>query len=209
MQMTNSWRALARMARDRMVGTNPEDVPLILSVRSHATPRTSHSHLTLQLWYIRLSSLARLRLFNQTSAECTNLFTVLNAIEPPATREWVFERILPFELEVLQAKTKYWAGDHMGYLDALVALLRRSKTRARQASARRDATTHAMWKERGARLCLIVASQLIEMKVRSPFLHPYAQIIYGMVRITPLRHASLSPSVPNPTAHPRRTSTPP
>lgn len=95
---------------------------------------------------------------------------MLNAIEPPATREWVFERILPFELEVLQAKTKYWAGDHMGYLDALVALLRRSKTRARQASARRDTTTHAMWKERGARLCLIVASQLIEMKVRPPFL---------------------------------------
>ena len=30
--MTNSWRALARMARDRIVNANPEDLPLILSV---------------------------------------------------------------------------------------------------------------------------------------------------------------------------------
>lgn len=31
-QMTNSWRAIARMARDRLVSANPEDLPLILSV---------------------------------------------------------------------------------------------------------------------------------------------------------------------------------
>ncbi|KAI0343024.1 hypothetical protein BDW22DRAFT_1393758 [Trametopsis cervina] len=145
--MTNSWRAIARMARDRIVSANPEDLPLILS-----------------LWYLRLSALARMRLFNQTSAECTNLFSVINGIQPESARTWLYERLLPFELEVLHAKTKYWAGDHMGYLDALVALLTLSKRKAREASKKKDATTNGMWKERGARLCLIIASQLIEMK---------------------------------------------
>ncbi|KAI0953947.1 hypothetical protein AcW1_006737 [Taiwanofungus camphoratus] len=142
--MTNSWRALARMARDRIVEADPEDLALVLS-----------------LWYLRLSCLARLRLFNQTSAECTNLFAVLNAVEPAASRQWLFDKILPFELEVLYAKLKYWAGDHMGYLDALSALLKRCKAKARQAKA--DAAGAGMWQERGARVCLIIASQLIEM----------------------------------------------
>ncbi|KAG6831100.1 hypothetical protein H0H92_012777 [Tricholoma furcatifolium] len=143
--MTNSWRALARMARDRLVTANPEDIAVILG-----------------LWYLRLACLARLRLFNQTSAECTNLFVVLNAIEPLEAREWVFSRILPFELEVMNARLKYWAGDHMGHLDALNALLRKCRTKARQ--EKDNSTTVAMWKERGARVCLIIASQLVEMK---------------------------------------------
>ncbi|KAJ6619835.1 hypothetical protein B0H10DRAFT_2163687 [Mycena sp. CBHHK59/15] len=143
--MTNSWRALARMARDRIVTSDPEDLTLILG-----------------LWYLRLSSLARLRLFNQTTAECTNLFSLLNAIEPATTRAWLFDRILPFELEVMHARIKFWTGDHMAYLDALYALLRKCKSRARQAKG--EPTAVAMWKERGARMCLIIASQLMEMK---------------------------------------------
>ncbi|KAJ7446747.1 hypothetical protein FB451DRAFT_1291373 [Mycena latifolia] len=143
--MSNSWRALARMARDRIVTSDPEDLTLILG-----------------LWYLRLSSLARLRLFNQTTAECTNLFSLLNAIEPPAARAWLFERVLPFELEVMHARLKYWTGDHMAYLDALHALLRKCKSRARRAKG--EPTAVAMWKERGARVCLILASQLMEMK---------------------------------------------
>ncbi|KAK2463528.1 hypothetical protein APHAL10511_004279 [Amanita phalloides] len=166
--MTNSWRALARMARDRLVTANPEDLTLILN-----------------LWYIRLSSLSRLRLFNQTSAECTNLFAVLNAIEPPDDRAWLFDNILPFELDVMHARLKYWAGDHMGYLDALYALLHECKIKARQAGRQAaalaasrakagatltassatdgSAVTATMWKERGVRICLIMASQLMEM----------------------------------------------
>ena len=38
--MTNSWRALARMARDRIVQANPEDVTLVLDAR---TPSPSSS----------------------------------------------------------------------------------------------------------------------------------------------------------------------
>ncbi|KAF7985156.1 hypothetical protein HWV62_7728 [Athelia sp. TMB] len=130
--MTNSWRALARMARDRIIISNPEELAPILS-----------------LWYLRLSSLARLRLYNQTSAEITNLFTVLNAISPPSARQWLFDRILPFELEVMQVRVKYWAGDHMGYLDGLNGLLKKCRAKAR--AARRDDVTRAMWQERGAR----------------------------------------------------------
>lgn len=56
----------------------------------------------------------------------------------------------------------------MGYLDALSALLKRCKAKARQAKA--DAAGAGMWQERGARVCLIIASQLIEMKVNDTHL---------------------------------------
>ncbi|EIN05971.1 hypothetical protein PUNSTDRAFT_106100 [Punctularia strigosozonata HHB-11173 SS5] len=147
--MTHSWRALARMARDRIVSTNPEEIVLILS-----------------LWYLRLSSLARLRLFNQTSAELANLFAVLHS---PGVDRAELARVLPFELEVLHARAAYWAGDHMGYLDALHALLRKCKVQGRAGELggrkrRVDEATREMWRERGARVCLIIASQLAEMK---------------------------------------------
>ncbi|KAJ2934848.1 hypothetical protein H1R20_g2259, partial [Candolleomyces eurysporus] len=143
--MTNSWRALAKMARDRIVASDPADLNLILG-----------------LWHLRLSCLARLRLFNQTAAECTNLFSVLNSVEPPESRAYLFERILPFELEVMQTRLKYWAGDHMGHLDALAALLRKCKVNAKQGKS--DGGVMSMWKERGSRIALIMASQMVEMK---------------------------------------------
>jgi len=106
---------------------------------------------------------------------------VLNAIEPPDARTWLFDNILPFELEVIHARLKYWAGDHMGYLDALYALLHKCKIKARQAGRQASAgvvskpaegtdgsaMTTVMWKERGVRICLIMASQLMEMNVSS------------------------------------------
>lgn len=161
--MTNSWRALARMARDRIVTTNPEELSLILGVRYCLAPRYFRAQITAQLWYLRLASLARLRLYNQTSAELTNLFTVLNAVDPLPAREWLFDHLLPFELEVMYARVTYWAGDHMGHLDALNVLLRKCKAKARVAKG--DDVVRAMWQERGARICLITASQLMEMKV--------------------------------------------
>lgn len=33
--MTNSWRALARMARDRLVTTDPSNLAAVLNVRAH------------------------------------------------------------------------------------------------------------------------------------------------------------------------------
>ncbi|KAI5895432.1 uncharacterized protein SCHCODRAFT_01088086 [Schizophyllum commune H4-8] len=144
--MTNSWRALARMARDRLVAADPEDLTLVLG-----------------LWYLRLSALARLRLFNQTAAECTNLFNVLDAVDPPSARAWLMDRILPFELEVMRARLRYWAGDPMGYTDALAGLLNKCKVKARLTS-RRDEASIEMWKERGARIALILASQMVETK---------------------------------------------
>ena len=111
---------------------------------------------------------------------------MLNAIEPPESRAWLFDNVLPFELEVIHARLKYWAGDHMAYLDTLYALLHKCKVKARQAGRQAaavaasrasaggskpvDATDGSamlsvMWKERGVRICLIMASQLMEMNV--------------------------------------------
>ncbi|KIJ65562.1 hypothetical protein HYDPIDRAFT_130837 [Hydnomerulius pinastri MD-312] len=278
MVMSNSWRALAKMARDRIVASDPEDLARILD-----------------LWSLRLSSLARLRLTNQASAECTNLFAVLNAV-PPSSVPGSFpgsgslppsiplpsspappaslplspaglgglaqlpstpgqkssalpsataprtvgaganELTHPFELTVLHARVHYWAGDTLGYVDALSGILGRCKERAReegrvvmqrrrereetrkggearkekvesdkdgQEDSKDDAETAdesqededdddegeeeegedeeveeeqddeiliaaeanlSMWLERAARVCLILASQLVEMK---------------------------------------------
>jgi trafficking protein particle complex subunit 12 len=150
------------MARDRLVTTDPEDLALVLGVCLLLLVQQIAQHF--QLWYLRLSCLARLRLFNQASAECNNLFSILNTIEPISSRTWLFDRLLPFELEVMQARLRYWAGDSMGYLDALSTLLRKCKLKARGFQS--DITTQSMWKERGTRVTLIIASQMVEMKVR-------------------------------------------
>jgi len=58
----------------------------------------------------------------------------------------------------------------MGYLDALSALLRKCKRKTKEASAITQVESEVqemkdMWKERGARVSLVLASQLVEMKV--------------------------------------------
>ncbi|KAG8887137.1 hypothetical protein FRB98_000446 [Tulasnella sp. 332] len=113
------------------------------------------------LWHLRLTSLTRLRLFNQAAAECNNLFAVLRNIQPDLVRIYVLDSLLPFELEVTYARTRYWAGDPYGYLDELYALLRKCKMCSKSATS---ATDIEMWKERAVRVGLIMASQLLEMK---------------------------------------------
>jgi hypothetical protein len=169
------------MARDRIVQASPEDLSLVLnaSLSPFISCSTSASLTklpplpsvsSLQLWSLRLSSLARLRLFNQVSAEATNLYGALGTIEPPSTRAHVLEHVLPFELDVVHARVRYWAGDGHGYADALGALLRRCRRRARGARIDSD---RQMWIERGARVGLITASHFIEIKVAAPPLPPF------------------------------------
>ncbi|KAK7687890.1 hypothetical protein QCA50_009109 [Cerrena zonata] len=69
--MNNNWRAIAKTARDHIVSTDPSEVSMILN-----------------LWYIRLAALARLRLFGQTTAECNNLFAALESasLSPSASK---------------------------------------------------------------------------------------------------------------------------
>ena len=157
------------MARDRIVSSDPHDTEIILNVRPFGfMERTVETHdCTMQLWYLRLSSLARLRLFNQTQAECENLFSALSTLDPPEAREFILAKLLPFELEVLRARCTFWAGDHIGYLDEIVGLMKRCRFQARHVVGSGEARERekAMWVERGARMALIAASQLVEMNV--------------------------------------------
>ncbi|CAE6429027.1 unnamed protein product [Rhizoctonia solani] len=134
--MSNSWRALARMAKDQIVATSSSETTLILD-----------------LWSLRLTSLARMRLFNQATAECSNLYSVLSTISPLSTRR----QVVPFELDVFHARTMYWAGDLKGYLDELVRLIRVCKSMARKDGK-------GVWTERGMRTGMMVVTQLIEMQ---------------------------------------------
>ncbi|KAL4065832.1 hypothetical protein J3A83DRAFT_4098750 [Scleroderma citrinum] len=144
--MSNSWRALAKMARDLIVASDPEDLSRILD-----------------LWSLRLSALARLRLTNQASAECDNLFAVLNAVAVHPAHAPDMLSAYPFELSVLRARVRYWAGDVKGYIDMLAGLLVGCKANARMEGKRGKANL-SMWLERAARVCLMIASQLVEMK---------------------------------------------
>ncbi|KAH7890846.1 hypothetical protein F5I97DRAFT_1800098 [Phlebopus sp. FC_14] len=148
MVMSNSWRALAKMAHDRIVKSDPEDLARILD-----------------LWSLRLSSLARLRLTNQASAECTNLFAVLNAVppqHPPSTAATTRGPSDPSGMSLFHARVHYWTGDTLGYVDALSGILGTCKERARILAIAE--ANLSMWLERTARVCLILASQLVEMK---------------------------------------------
>ena len=111
--------------------------------------------------------------------ECENLFAALSSLDPPPLKAYVRDRLLPFELEVFRARCAYWAGDAVGYLDEVVALMRLCQTRARSCFIRPEEgkkvkkekeeekeRERSMWVERGARMSLIVASQLVEMMVR-------------------------------------------
>ena len=225
--MSNSWRAIARMARDRLVASNPEEISTILPVCLPS--RITYHHYVnplplMQLWFLRLSCLARLRLFNQCTAECTNLYSVLFSIEPLSSRNYVFDRLVPFELEVLHARLKYWAGDFVGYLDAMyemvkkcklmakIALEEGEKQRVKQIERERrggvsmgiggknvrgprgdgGVALAAMWKERGSRMALIIASQFIEMKVCVLFsLLPISLTVCTSLRSLNIRNSRL------------------
>jgi hypothetical protein len=159
--MSNSWRALARMARDQIVATPSSDTALILDVSPALLCSVQRTRPECwQLWSLRLASLARMRLFNQATAECANLFSVLSTISPPSTRR----QIVPYELDVLRARTMYWSGDLRGYLDELVRLIRMCKRMARAKPERGEA---AVWAERGMRTGMMVVTQLVEMQVRA------------------------------------------
>lgn len=93
-------------------------------------------------------------------------------MSPPS----VLRHVVPYELDVLHARTMYWAGDGRGYLDELVRLVRMCKRMARKgglgdghigggaADEKGDART--VWTERGMRTGMMVVTQLVEMQVR-------------------------------------------
>lgn len=72
----------------------------------------------------------------------------------------------------MYARLKYWGGDALGYVDALGALVRKCRRRARMARGERGKADRQMWMERAARVALIAASQFIEMKVSNAILSP-------------------------------------
>lgn len=100
----------------------------------------------------------------------------------------------------------------MGYLDALTALLRKCKRKAREAKDTKEGDTaqevRDMWKERGARVCLILASQLVEMKVYtsppSNFINSIRRFLLmihrrtSQQRLNSLNHFALSLPMTNP-----------
>ncbi|EIW79402.1 hypothetical protein CONPUDRAFT_91647 [Coniophora puteana RWD-64-598 SS2] len=211
------------MARDRLVTSPPDDSQRIFD-----------------LWYLRLSSLARMRLFNHAAAECSSLLGAL----PPASV--LPPNALPFELRVLAARilgrgledapsasaspapgdpqsvpgglkdnaagTSEGGGGPWGQVDALCALLKMCQRRAApprlrkaNASASEAEDVEAlqvaererdMWRERGARVCMILASVLVDMKEYTTATRMLASLLPGQ----PPSNSSQSSTSPTATA---------
>lgn len=132
------------------------------------------------MWYLRLSCLARMRLYNQASAECSNLFAILQNIEPEEARRMLFDHVLPFELEVFRTRLPLWANDPLAYLSALHLLLSKCKRNAQEAA---DPAVVETWEERASRITLIIVSQLIEMKVGFWCLSNYRRLANDIVGV--------------------------
>jgi len=148
--MSNSWRALARKAEEKIRGLSDQDSITILN-----------------LWYLRLTSLSRMRLYNQAAVECANLWAALESqsSDNSALREYIFGALVPFELLVFRAWTTHHAKDAYEYLDQLAALRKTCVNRALGAAKAKLPTGDAeLWKERGSRIGLLIASQLLEMQ---------------------------------------------
>ncbi|KAG8842671.1 hypothetical protein FRB91_004000, partial [Serendipita sp. 411] len=141
----NSFRAIARMACDKLVSSDPTDIGTIL-----------------ELWSLRLNSLSRLRFYNQTSAECTALFNAISSLKPPSIRDRVTGDLMPLDLELFRARTRYWANDPLGYVDSLTLLQKKYNNRARRESA--SGNDASPWVDKAARVGIVLASQLVEMK---------------------------------------------
>jgi len=126
-------------------------------------------------------------------------------------------------------RLKYWAGDFVGYLDTMYAMMKKCKLlakialeegeREREKQMERErrgsvstgiggrsvraprgdggAALAAMWRERGSRIALIIASQFIEMKVWVLLIFVYASDSL-IIRNSQLLHASLHHSALHP-----------
>lgn len=109
-----------------------------------------------------------MRLYNQATVECANLWAALESqsSENSELREYIFGTVVPFELLVFRARTTYYAKDAYEYLDQLAAL-RKTCVKGALDAARSEVSNDdvELWKERGSRIGLLIASQLLEMQV--------------------------------------------
>lgn len=109
-----------------------------------------------------------MRLYNQATVECANLWAALESqsSENSELREYIFGTVVPFELLVFRARTTYYAKDAYEYLDQLAALRKTCVKRALDATRSEVSNDDVeLWKERGSRIGLLIASQLLEMQV--------------------------------------------
>lgn len=103
-----------------------------------------------------------MRLYNQATVECSNLWAALEAHEDH-TRIYIFDAVIPFDLLVFRARTSYFVKDSYDYLDQLMALRKKCTSKAKSST---DENHREDWKEKGVRIGLLIATQLIEMQVR-------------------------------------------
>lgn len=113
-----------------------------------------------------------MRLYNQATVECANLWAALESqsSDNSELRDYIFGTLVPFELLVFRARTTYYVKDAYEYLDQLAALRKTCVNNALNAAKAKMPNDHVeVWKERGSRIGLLVASQLLEMQVPTSF----------------------------------------
>lgn len=162
-----SWRALARLSRDVIVSSSPENIDLIFEVRRFVymfgrsfVSSTKRERSTNQMHHLRQLSLLSLHLHSQHVHELQLLFTVISHL-PGSLRASL---PIPFSLELMQAKTKG--------VDELTRLLRKCRDRCKRGGAE-----STMWKERVSWAGSVLAGTLIEQGVRRIYLNRHPLIL--------------------------------
>jgi len=77
--------------------------------------------------------------------------------------------LMPIDLELCRARLRYWAEDHIGYVDSLMEIFKRCKRNAKFTLNRDGKVAADQWLDKAARVSMVLASQLTEMKVDSHF----------------------------------------
>lgn len=139
-----SWRSVARLARNRIVQTNP-----------------AHLSEILQLWNVRLGALVKLRLYQLASAE-------LDKLGDLTRQEFTFEyhqglfpgqsgSMIPFELRILWANLPGWMKHPHTSIERLTLLAMECKKH--QVDDEKD-----VWRNREVSLYIMLVNFLLEIK---------------------------------------------
>ncbi|CAG8465843.1 2746_t:CDS:10 [Paraglomus occultum] len=154
--INNSWKAVANLAKDQIILSDPSEVELII-----------------EFWHVRLLALTKLKHYKLAMTELTKLGDLQRAelnYEHPRWQGMFDEKkgsMVPFEMRVLAARLTGYQGNICDAIDGIFRLIFDCRKMVKEFStldtdeAKRELQT---WQLREGRLMLIVVNYLLELK---------------------------------------------
>ncbi|TPX71411.1 hypothetical protein SpCBS45565_g01058 [Spizellomyces sp. 'palustris'] len=152
----NSWRSVAILARQRLIATHPTQVKEIM-----------------RLWFVRLTALARLKLFEFASSELHKVGAT--DLDPPNLRYEKYLDVFPnangsmlsFEIRLFWARIPSFKGHHQESINRMYKLLyicRRMVQQCKSGSGKSEDEPESVWRNREGQIQLQIANLLLDLK---------------------------------------------